>query len=214
MQNADKVRENYAEISWKPPADNGGSELKNYVIEKMDVETGRWVPAGEVGPNDTKAKVTGLQKGKRYKFRVKAVNKEGSSEPLELEQEVVAKNPYDEPGKPGNLSIDDYDNMSVDLKWDKPDSDGGRPILHYVVEMKDKLHNEYTEVMKSDGPVTTAKVTGLKQNTTVQFRVRAVNKAGQSQPSNETAPHIVKHRNREFSKEKATLLLSSRICMA
>lgn len=164
----------------------------------MDVETGRWVPAGEVGPGETKAKVTGLQKGKRYKFRVKAVNKEGSSEPLELDGEVVAKNPYDEPEKPSNLEIADYDNTMVELKWDKPEKDGGRPILHYVIEMKDKMRPEFTEVMKSDGPVTTAKVTGLKANSVVQFRVRAVNKAGASQPSNETGPHIVKHRNRKY----------------
>lgn len=165
----------------------------------MDVETGRWVPAGEVGPKETKAKVTGLQKGKKYKFRVKAVNKEGASEPLETETDVVAKNPYDEPGKPGNLEIADYDNTMCELKWDKPENDGGRPITHYVIEMKDKLHNEFSEVMKTEGPVTTAKVTGLKANSVVQFRVRAVNKAGPSQPSNETAPHVVKHRNREYS---------------
>ena len=40
------------------------------------------------------ADVTGLQEGKKYKFRVKAVNKEGESEPLEADQAIVAKNPF------------------------------------------------------------------------------------------------------------------------
>ena len=40
------------------------------------------------------AEVTGLQEGKKYKFRVKAVNKEGESEPLENDELILAKNPY------------------------------------------------------------------------------------------------------------------------
>lgn len=45
----------------------------------------------------SRMKVDGLQKGKTYKFRVKAVNGEGASEPLENEDGVVAKNPYGTP---------------------------------------------------------------------------------------------------------------------
>ena len=33
----------------------------------------------------------------------------------------------------------------VQLKWQKPEKDGGRPILHYVVEQKDKF-SDWTEV--------------------------------------------------------------------
>ncbi len=35
-----------------------------------------------------------LQKGKHYKFRVKAVNSEGESEGLETDQSILAKNPF------------------------------------------------------------------------------------------------------------------------
>ena len=38
----------------------------------------------------------GLVPGKHYKFRVKAVNKEGASEPLTATQSIHAKNPYGE----------------------------------------------------------------------------------------------------------------------
>ena len=51
----------------------------------------------------------------------------------------------DEPGKPGKPEITDYDNTMVKLKWEKPEKDGGRPILHYVVEQKDKF-SDWTEV--------------------------------------------------------------------
>lgn len=38
--------------------------------------------------------VTGLTPGKEYKFRVRAVNKEGESDPLESTKPVLAKNPF------------------------------------------------------------------------------------------------------------------------
>lgn len=40
--------------------------------------------------------VDGLTPKKKYKFRVKAVNKEGESEPLENDEPILARNPYGE----------------------------------------------------------------------------------------------------------------------
>jgi len=60
----------------------------------MDVTTGRWVPAGIVDPDKTEHTVTGLEPGHKYEFRVKAVNEEGESEPLQTDVGIVAKNPY------------------------------------------------------------------------------------------------------------------------
>ena len=60
----------------------------------MDMDTGRWVAAGEVGPNDETFTATGLTPKKKYKFRVKAVNKDGESEALETDEAIMARNPY------------------------------------------------------------------------------------------------------------------------
>jgi len=38
--------------------------------------------------------VDGLSEGKEYKFRVKAVNPEGESDPLDSSQSFLAKNPF------------------------------------------------------------------------------------------------------------------------
>lgn len=45
---ADEVRSDHITVSWKKPKDNGGSEITGYVLEKMDLDSGRWVAAGEV----------------------------------------------------------------------------------------------------------------------------------------------------------------------
>ena len=54
----------------------------------------RWTPCGEAEADATSAPVDDLTEGKKYKFRVRAVNKEGQSEPLESQEAVTAKNPY------------------------------------------------------------------------------------------------------------------------
>lgn len=90
-----EIRSDHITVKWKKPKDDGGSDITGYTLEKMDVDTGRWIPAGEVGPNEPhEFTFSGLTPKKKYKFRVKAVNKEGESEPLETDEAIMAKNPY------------------------------------------------------------------------------------------------------------------------
>lgn len=42
----------------------------------------------------------------------------------------------DEPGKPGNAEVIDWDADHADIKWTKPEKDGGSPIISYVIEYK------------------------------------------------------------------------------
>lgn len=86
------VTKHGCKLKWKKPEDDGGSPIDFYEIEKLDPLSGQWIPCGK--SNEPEANVTGLQEGKPYKFRVKAVNKEGESEPLETEQTIIAKNPF------------------------------------------------------------------------------------------------------------------------
>lgn len=79
-------------MKWKKPEDDGGSPIQYYEIEKLDPHTGQWIPCGK--STEPEANISGLQEGKKYKFKVKAVNKEGESEPLESEKSIIAKNPF------------------------------------------------------------------------------------------------------------------------
>lgn len=90
----------------------------------MDTATGRWIPVGT--SKIPEMDVTGLNEGKEYMFRVKAVNAEGESEPLETDTGTIAKNPFEEPDQPGKPVAKDWDKNHVDLKWEPPVSDNGR----------------------------------------------------------------------------------------
>lgn len=79
-------------MDWKPPADDGGSEIMHYVVEKMDTARGTWQEVGTFG--DCHAKVAKLTPNKEYKFRVKAVNFQGESKPLTSDIDIVAKNQF------------------------------------------------------------------------------------------------------------------------
>ena len=56
-------------------------------------------PFLQVGPDKTEFKIEGLTPRKKYKFRVRAVNKEGESEPLETDEAIEARNPYGKGGE-------------------------------------------------------------------------------------------------------------------
>lgn len=89
-------------LHWNKPKDDGGLPITGYLVEKMDTTTGKWVPAGFVDPTKTEHKINGLEPNRKYNFRVKALNEEGESEPLETDASILAKNPY---GKPFILLI-------------------------------------------------------------------------------------------------------------
>jgi titin len=87
------IRPDSCVLAWKPPKNDGGSPISNYIIEKFDTKKGDWqkvssfcrVPYYEV---------TGLNEGSEYKFRVSAENAYGQSQPLESEKPIIAKNPF------------------------------------------------------------------------------------------------------------------------
>lgn len=144
------VTKNSAKVKWKKPEDDGGKPITGYAVEKLDKATGRWVPVGKTGPNDNEFDVRGLQEGHDFQFRVKALNDEGESEPLESSGFIKAKNPFDLPGKPGLPVLEDWDVDRVDLKWEKPKNDGGAPITGYIIEKKEKYSTSWDEIMTTD----------------------------------------------------------------
>lgn len=186
------VNKHGCKLKWKKPDDDGGAPIDHYEIEKLDPLTGQWVPCGK--SHEPEATITGLQEGKPYKFRVRAVNKEGESEPLETEQSIVAKNPFDEPGKPGRPTPTNWDKDFVDLEWQAPKDDGGSPIEKYIIQMRDKAGRGWTDAATVPGSRTNGQVTSVQPGHEYEFRVVAVNKAGPSEPSDVSKSVVAKPR--------------------
>ena len=186
-------------VKWDKPKDDGGLPITGYILEKMEAGTGRWVPAGRCDPEKSEIDVTGLEGGKKYLFRVKAVNEEGEGESLEADASILAKNPFDVPTPPGLPELSDWSENMVKLKWDAPIRDGGSPITGYIIEMIDRYNATFTKCAEVKGNVCQGVVNNLEEGNRYEFRVRAVNKAGHSEPSDSTKPHVAKARFRKHS---------------
>ena len=86
----------------------------------------------------------------------------------------------DKPGKPSIPKPTDVTKRTAKLSWKAPKSDGGAPITNYKLEYRMLGAFRWTPV-KEDISGTTFIVYGLEEDSEYEFRVAAVNKAGQGQ---------------------------------
>lgn len=73
-------------LSWKEPEDDGGCKIGTYIVEYYRIGWDVWLKA--TTSRQTKATLSELIEGSEYKFRVKAENPYGVSEPSE-ESDVI-----------------------------------------------------------------------------------------------------------------------------
>ena len=130
----------------------------------------------------TTTRVDYLIESHDYKFRVRAVNRQGESLPLATSSMVTARDPYEKPDKPGTPQAVDWSGNHVDLEWTPPKRDSGTPLTAYVIEKRSKF-GIWEKAVEVAGSMTKATVGGLKEGEDYEFRVIAVNKAGSGEPS-------------------------------
>ncbi|VEL06667.1 unnamed protein product [Protopolystoma xenopodis] len=184
-----RISANAATLEWEPCEDDGGNPIKHYIVEKMDLADGQWKLVKTV--KEPKCEVPELIEGNKYKFRVRAVNDEGESDNLETEKATLARDVCDPPDSPTGLEVTDWDKDHADLQWTPPKRDNGAPITKYVIEAKPKSKGQWAQLKEAREPK--ARV-DLTEGEEYEFRVVAVNKAGDSKPSEATLPIIAKPR--------------------
>lgn len=167
-------------LAWKSPLDDGGSPITNYVVEKLDAN-GLWTKVSSF-VRGNHYEVMGLEANKKYYFRVRAENQYGLSDPLALEEPVLATYPFTVPDPPGAPKVIDWDSSNVKLIWDRPRSDGGARIQGYQIEYRDVSDAAWqtNDILVRDN---TYQVYNLSSGREYEFRVRAKNAAGFSKPS-------------------------------
>ncbi|KAJ8977333.1 hypothetical protein NQ317_018615 [Molorchus minor] len=168
-------------LAWRPPLDDGGSPITNYIVEKLDTN-GIWVKVSSFVRN-THYDVMGLEPNKKYNFRVRAENQYGVSEPLESSEPIIAKYPFTIPDPPGAPRVTDWDSSTIYLSWDRPNNDGGSRIQGYKLEYRD-IHDAHWQ-SASDYLIkeTHFDLFNMTSGHEYEFRVRAKNAAGFSKPS-------------------------------
>lgn len=197
-------------VSWKPPKDDGGTEILGYIVERRVATKAAWYTV-DSRVLDTSFVVKGLHENVEYHFKVTAENKFGISGSLKSEQPVVPKTPICKyffnshyqmysglinynitnamcmftTGIPEASStppeIMDVTKSSADLAWIKPKDDGGSPINGYFIEYKEVSSDKW---VRHETRVTSTMYTlsGLTTDAEYQFRVIAVNNIGESEP--------------------------------
>ncbi len=117
-------------------------------------------------------------KDNEYEFRIIAINKNGESEPGPKSQTVLAKDPWEKPGKPVALEISKTAKSLVSLEWKAPKNDGWEEIFSYSIEYHVEGNSTWVQANKDHMPATYYTVKGLKEETLYEFRVAAENCAG------------------------------------
>ena len=86
-----KINKREVSLAWIPPADDGGADIINYVIQYR-VEGGfKWVTSNVDHVSITLYTVTGLSEGTIYEFRLAAENRAGAGPFSEPTSPVEAK---------------------------------------------------------------------------------------------------------------------------
>ncbi|KAM9845170.1 obscurin [Aulostomus maculatus] len=75
-------------LSWFTPLHDGGSPILGYKIEMRLVDSALWLPCHSEPVCNTEFVVENLIPGSGYRFRVAAINRAGTGEPVELPQTV------------------------------------------------------------------------------------------------------------------------------
>uniref|UniRef100_A0A8C4KI97 TITIN protein n=1 Tax=Dromaius novaehollandiae TaxID=8790 RepID=A0A8C4KI97_DRONO len=181
-----EVKKDFVTLAWEPPLIDGGAKITNYIVEKRESTRKAYAT---VTNNCTKNsfKITQLQEGCSYYFRVLAVNEYGAGLPAETPDPVKVSEP---PSPPAKVILVDVTRNSASIKWEKPESDGGSKITGYIVEMQTKGSIKWsacTQVKTLE-----ATITGLSMGEEYSFRVIAVNEKGKSDPRELGVPVIAK----------------------
>ncbi|XP_072356603.1 myomesin-3-like [Scyliorhinus torazame] len=184
-----EIGQTYAALCWNEPCPRGRESL-TYYVEKSVAGSGSWQRANlEVPVNCPRFAVTGLFKNKLYRFRVRAANKYGISEPSQPSGAISFGQIPAAPSPPYHIVPVRNTRTSVMVLWKEPESED--ELLGFYVYSCEVGTNNWETC--NNKPVTSKsiEVHGLTPGKKYVFRVKSVNPAGLSEYSAESTPIVV-----------------------
>ncbi|KAF1390218.1 hypothetical protein PFLUV_G00055800 [Perca fluviatilis] len=171
------------EFRWRPPKDDGGSPVINYIMERQQVGRNTWKKIGEI-PAVSSYRDTDVDRGRKYWYRIRAVTAEGTSEVMETDDMQAGTLAFPGPPAPPKV-VSAYDEC-INISWALPSNTGGSRILGYILEKRKKGSNLWTvvnamdEIIKEKNYAVKDVVAGMEY----EFRVTAINLSGVGEFSN------------------------------
>jgi fibronectin type 3 domain-containing protein len=162
-------------LSWKPPSNTGGAKIDEYTVQTPNF--GVWTDiASTTGLTYT---ATQLWNGTPYTYRIVALNTAGWGTPSLPVQAV----PFTSPAAPMKLTATSGKDW-INLTWNPPLGDGGRPVKAYRVWRATSLNGPY--YWMDDVQTLSYTQSPLSPGTAYYYKVAACNVAGCG-PSSNTA---------------------------
>ena len=180
---ATKIGQRQINLAWRPPLLDGGSRITGY---KIEYSTTGGPPWNTLVANTNSVLTTysdrGLDPATTRHYRVSAVNSVGTglpSTPASATTDAAA------PAAPTGLTATKMGQNQIDLSWTAPTNDGGARISGYKIEYSTTGRGSWRSLRSNTGSTATSySDRGLQPATTRHYRVRAINTAGESPPSN------------------------------
>uniref|UniRef100_A0A4W5MRV9 Titin n=1 Tax=Hucho hucho TaxID=62062 RepID=A0A4W5MRV9_9TELE len=162
-------------IAWRPPAQDGGSDVSHYIVEKRETSRLVWT----------------LVESKEYQFRVIAVNSKGKSDSRLLANPVVVKDLVIEPDIRPKLTQYSVQ-VGYDLKIEVPIAGHPKPVITWtkdgaalkqttrinVVDSARNTHLTIKEATKYDGGLYSINITNMHGSKDATIEVITLDKPG------------------------------------
>ena len=84
---------------------------------------------------------------------------------------------------PGRPQVTDVTDSAITITWEPPVTDGGAPVLHYVVERREVRGPRWVRMQQATVRAPPYTLTNVLEGNQYEFRVSAENVIGVSEPS-------------------------------
>ena len=173
-------------LTWKLP-NSGSAPTAVQIRHRVKSETD-WPGWTDLAADAESRTITGLTNGVEYSFEVRTSNEAGQSAAASTDAAPLAR-----PEKPVLAAV--AGDGKVTLSWTDPENTS---ITKYQLQQKegDAAYGAWAEIAGSNATTVRHEVTGLTNETTYGFKIRAVNASGEGAASDEVlatpqAPRVV-----------------------